>query len=396
MTTSIARRAAVQLVTLASAMLSAAYYYQQAPETFTEIGNVSFNTVAVGIAVTAFALDAVKPEMARIAGDTTSGLIRRMAAAAVFLILFIASMIAVDGFLVKMRSDWAATRGTAITGYADARRVVTGLEAELALVAHARTTEQVKSALDKVAVSKRAFEDTNKCTRLIDADDRRVCRPVLDLREEMAAAIRKGDVEIKLADARAALGKLTLPKSADPQADALASWSGVKVDVVAYLMVTVLGFAVELVACLGVWLVQRPKGSSPTAEPFGTAANRSKTPATTAWQATPEPFDGSLNSSANRSEASKSEPNGSKAKLNRSAKVPEPSEDNPKGSESRLEIERFVMTEVALGRTIGSQQQLVERFGCAASTVSDVLGDLEARRIVRRRIDGRCKITEAA
>ena len=150
MTTSIARRAAVQLVTLASATLSAAYYYQQAPIVQVPLGSwVAVNPIAVGLAVTAFALDTVKLEMARVAGDGSADFGRRVAAGLVFGILFLASMLAVDGFLVKLRSDWAATRGHAISDYGDTRRLVTALEAEFSKVAVARTTEQVRNSMEK-------------------------------------------------------------------------------------------------------------------------------------------------------------------------------------------------------------------------------------------------------
>ena len=304
-----------------------------------------------------------------------------------FGILFIASMIAVDGFLVKMRSDWAATRGTAIAGYADARKTLTTLQADFDQVAHARTTEQVQAALNDAKISARTFAETNKCTRFHDDDDRRLCRPVLDLRQEMAAAIRKGDVEPQLTAARATLAKLTPPKSADPQADALASWSGVKVDVVAYLMVAILGFAVELVACLGVWLVQRPTKVHQKASVYRTAKGAEAS-------VPPKPSDqGKIPSETSKHGVSKGAVKGLPKSFHQTALI-QP-KGSPTSSDVRQTIEAFVMTEVALQRRIGSQRQLVERFGCAESTVSDVLAGLEARGLICRRMDGRCKVTEA-
>jgi len=379
MSTSIGRRAAVQFVTLASATLSAAYYFQQAPDLMVTVsGQVAINPIAIGLALTAFALDTVKPEMARIAGDNASGAVQRGAAALVFAILFVASMLAVDGFLVKLRSDWAATRGHAVSVYADARLAVTGLEIEFAKVVSARTTQQVRSAMEKAYVHARTFNDTRQCTKLTDDDDRRACRPILDLREEMAAAIRKADIEIKLNESRVKLGQLTAPKSADPQADALATWSGAKVDVVAYVMVAILGFAVEVVACLGVWIIQRPaEGLDANGE-----ANRSPS-AIDAPNGSPTP---AANGSAF---------GGQPPRRNRQRGELKPFVKTSNGSDASAAIERFVTTELALGRTIASQRDIAQRFGCAASTVSDALRSLEQRGLVRRRIDGRRKVTEA-
>lgn len=200
MTTSIARRGAVQLVTLASATLSAAYYTQQAPDIIVTVHGTGINMLAAFLGVVAFALDTIKPEMARIAGDGDYGALKRLAAGFVFALLFVASMLAVDGFLIKLRSDWAATRGHAITDYAGAGKAVTDLEAEVQKVATARTTEQVRAAMDKARVPARTWKDTEQCTKIVDDDDRRLCRPILDLREEMAAARRSIGSQRELAE----------------------------------------------------------------------------------------------------------------------------------------------------------------------------------------------------
>jgi hypothetical protein len=389
MATSITRRAAVQLVTLASAALSAGYYFQQAPDTTVAVGQFTFNLIGLGLGATAFALDTVKPEMARLAGDKTLGFVRRIAAAAVFVILFTASMLAVDGILMKLRSDWAATRGHAITDHADARKVVVSLEAELAKVATARTTQQVRGAMEKVKISARTFKDTAECTKLNDDDDRRQCRPILDLREEMAAAIRKADIEPRLGTARAALATRSAPKSADPQADEIATWFGVSADRVAYCMVAILGFAVEVVACLGVWIVQKPDGSE-------RSANGSETKATTV-PAKP-------NGSETKATTVPVKPNGSEPK----AAVPVKPNGSANGSEPKAaavpvkpngsgpsDFELFVVTEVARGRTFHSQQDLCERFQLPPSTVSEALSDMEQRGLIQRRVEGRRKIIEA-
>lgn len=89
-------------------------------------------------------------------------------------------MLAVDGIFVKLRSDWVATRGHAVSAYADARAAVTGLEAEFAKVASARTTQQVRTAMEKANVHARTFTDTRECTKLTDDDDPKQVNRAMD------------------------------------------------------------------------------------------------------------------------------------------------------------------------------------------------------------------------
>jgi hypothetical protein len=243
--------------------------------------------------------------------------------------------------------------------------------------------------MEKVKISARTFKDTAECTKLNDDDDRRQCRPILDLREEMAAAIRKADIEPRLGTARAALATRSAPKSADPQADEIATWFGVSADRVAYCMVAILGFAVEVVACLGVWIVQKPDGSE-------RSANGSETKATTV-PAKP-------NGSETKATTVPVKPNGSEPK----AAVPVKPNGSANGSEPKAaavpvkpngsgpsDFELFVVTEVARGRTFHSQQDLCERFQLPPSTVSEALSDMEQRGLIQRRVEGRRKIIEA-
>lgn len=62
----------------------------------------------------------------------------------------------------------------------------------------------------------------------------------------------------------------------------------------------------------------------------------------------------------------------------------------------RLALEQYVITETALGRPIPSQVFLKDRFGIPRSTVSDIMGDMEARGLIVRRMDGRTKVAQKA
>lgn len=265
MANDLTKRASVQVVMLASAALSATYYAAMAPPIDLAIAGLAINPAAIALGVMAAALDLFKPQAFRIAGTAGLGGVRRIAAGAVFLVLFFASMIAVDGVLMRLRSDASDTRARDASTYASAKAERDRLAGELAKVATARTTSEVRADMDRARVPSSTWSATRECT---DADLLRGpvnaagCKPILDLRQEMAAAIRKADVERDLAAARARLdtieGEAAPPRAADPQAHALAGLLGWSEASVAYGLIALLGFALEIVACLGVWLLARP------------------------------------------------------------------------------------------------------------------------------------------
>lgn len=249
-----ARPMAVQVVAAASASLSAAYYAAQAPEIAVAIAGWVFNPVAIGLGLTAFALDLVKPQMLRAAG-TPGGVARRIAAGAIFGVLFLASMIAVDGMMMKFRSDWAAGRGNAISAYADAKREVDRLAKEIELLGSPRPVATVQAAVQAYRIDGAVWRRSKQCEDISRDDTKEACRPILELYKERGAAARKAELEPQLASARAKLEKIDPPKAADPQAAALAAWLGSDEAKTAYLMVAILGFGVELVACFGLWVL---------------------------------------------------------------------------------------------------------------------------------------------
>lgn len=261
-----ARPMAVQVVAAASASLSAAYYATQAPEIALAVAGWVFNPVAIGLGLTAFALDLVKPQMLRAAG-TPGGVARRIAAGAIFAVLFLASMIAVDGMMMKFRSDWAAGRGNAITAHADAKREVERLAKEIDLLGDPRPVATIQAAVQTTRIDGAIWRRSKQCEDISRDDTKEACRPILELYKERGNAARKAELEPQLAAARAKLEKIDPPKAADPQAAALAAWLGTEEALIAYLMVAVLGFAVELVACLGLWVLmdKRPTAQQPTA-----------------------------------------------------------------------------------------------------------------------------------
>lgn len=274
------RLVAVQAVGIASAACSAAYYAMQAPAHTVEIAGHTFAPWIVAIALTAFALDATKPLMLAAATTPGAGIARRAVAGLIFAVLFAASMIAVDGMLMRLRSDWSAGRDRDVSAYAAARAEHDRLAAELARLARVRTTSEVRADMDRARVPSSIWSATRECT---DADMLRgpvnaaACKPILDLRQEMAGAIRKGELERDLAASRTRLDAVSRPgsavaaRSADPQADVLAGLTGRNRDEIAYAMVLIIGFALELVACFGLYVAGAGSTTRNSAESGGTA-----------------------------------------------------------------------------------------------------------------------------
>ncbi|MGE0700372.1 MAG: hypothetical protein AB7O57_14840 [Hyphomicrobiaceae bacterium] len=254
-----ARQIAVQAVMVASATLSAAYYWGQAPAVIVTVAGVALNPAALGLAATAAALDLSKAQMLQAAGTAGLGWGRRIAAGLVFAVLFVASMIAVDGMLVKMRSDWAGDRSGAMQAHARAKAELARLTVELAKVADAPTIAEVKAQMDAAPVARHVFRRTESCTDVTRPDSFKACKPILDLRKTMASAIRKAEIEPALAQVRAQVAALKPPQAADPQAEAIAKALGIDASVVAYAMIAILGFALELVACMGLWILSKPQ-----------------------------------------------------------------------------------------------------------------------------------------
>lgn len=251
-----ARPLAVQVVAAASASLSAAYYATQAPEILLNIAGWVLNPVAIGLGLTAFALDLVKPQMLRAAGTPGDGP-RRVAAGLIFAVLFVASMIAVDGMMMKFRSDWAAGRGNAISAHKDAKDEVDRLANEFAALGPSRPVAAIQADVKNFRIDPALWRRSAQCEDATKPDTQAYCAPLLELYKERGTAARKAEIEPKLSEARAKLESIDPPKAADPQAAVLAAALGKNEEFIAYLMVAILGFAVELVACLGMWVLDR-------------------------------------------------------------------------------------------------------------------------------------------
>lgn len=260
------RTLAVQLVTLSSATLSALYYAAQAPDTIIRAYGFEIAPWVIFFAVTAFAINSAKPLMMQVAGTPGRGFFRRATAGFTFMVLFIGSMIAVDGVLMKLRSDWAAGRGGVIDNYKMAKKALTDLEAEMASLGPSRPVGEIAAQIAAYPIEMRVWRRSNKCQDISLDETKALCQPILALYREQGVAARKVELEPKIAEARKKLEGLDPPKSADPQAEAWSKATGYDETLIAYGMVAILGLAIEIVACFGTWIAMRPSAGTKKVE----------------------------------------------------------------------------------------------------------------------------------
>jgi hypothetical protein len=361
-------RAAVETVRLGSAGLSASYYAM--------LGLVVHPAAAIALGLIAGAADYIKSNALGAVIDGP-GAIRRLVALPLFLMLFVASMIAVDGVLLQLRDALVAGPARVISSHDRAEADHTAAVSELATLGAVRTPDAIRADMDRAAVPRRVFVATRECTDITRDASFEACKPLLELRQEMAAAIRKRQLEATRDKAATRLEELgPRPASADPQAEALASAAGLSVSTAAWILIGIVGFAIELAACFGLYVLGRP-AQRPANE--NCPAPASDRPALVSDEELANIRARFLASDA----APEPPPPGRSAPLPANV-VPLP--------DAKARTLRTIRDELAAGRTFPSQAELCRAVGVARSTLSDWLADWEAAGdLPRRRVDGRRK-----
>ncbi len=243
-------RAAVETVRVGSAGLSASYYAM--------LGLAVHPLAAVGLGLIAGAADYIKSNALGAVIDGP-GVMRRLIAVPLFLVLFVASMIAVDGVLLKLRDALVSGPANAISDHDRASAAHKAAVDELGKLGNVRTPDAIRADMDAAPVSRTVFRRTNDCTDITKDESFTACKPILDLRREMAGAIRKRELESARNEAVKRLDALgPRPASADPQAEAVANAAGVSVSTAAWILIAIVGFAIELAACFGMYVLGTP------------------------------------------------------------------------------------------------------------------------------------------
>lgn len=376
---------AVETSRIGSAGLSAAW--------FAALGATVHPAAAVALGAIAAATDYTKGTAFAVACTKGGGIARRTTAAALFAVLFVASVVAVDGVLLYLRSHMVAGPADTIRDHDSAAADLAAVQTELAIMTATRSTEQIRAAMDTAAVPLPVFRRTKECTDITKDESLAACAPILDLRKEMAGAIRKRELEAKRDAVQAKLAALgPKPAAADPQASVLATVTGLPEGLIAWGLVAVFGFALELAACFGRYLLHRPASfdGASGAHVLPEASLRLDAPAPRRTVATLRKFrtDGTGHPARML--------NGHPKRQAKTPELPGPSGGTPPGGR-RAEVLAALQTDIAFGKSFPSQRAMEERFNVPRSTLSDWLKEWEADgSIPARRTVGRVKVLEVA
>lgn len=127
-------------------------------------------------------------------------------------------------------------------------------KSEQGKLAGVRSIEAVRAAMDAAPVSRSVFARTKQCTEVTREDSFAACKPILDLRQEMAGAIRKVELDAKVPALKSALDRLPAPEKASASEE-----------VVAGIWAWIMGLAVVLVATFGTVIFARVDTATPAA-----------------------------------------------------------------------------------------------------------------------------------
>ncbi len=239
----------VQIVCVGSATLSAAYYAAWAPHW----------AVMAAIAAFAFTLDLVKPQMFAVAAERWREGRRKAAVwpAAFAALLAIVSMLAVDGMILRLRSDAGDGRTDAQHKHDRASAAYRRAEAELVKIGDVKPVEALKAEM-QAAVPADIWARTKGCTDVTAKSSREACAPTLPIKAGVAVSERAAELEAEKAKAKRILDTSERPSAADPQIDKIARASGWSEASVVLLVTWLAGLAIELVSCFGPALTAPP------------------------------------------------------------------------------------------------------------------------------------------
>lgn len=244
----------VQLVCAGSATLSALYYSNWAPNIY----------AALGLGVFAFALDLVKPELftktARAFRER--GLMAAAAPGAMAVLLFVVSMVAVDGMILKLRSDTSGGLEGVQTKYDRADAEYKNAKTEIGQIGKVQPVAALEAKLES-SVPVEVWRKTKQCTDVTLPASRDACKPVFDLREKIANSKRVAELEGKMTEAKTVLSKTDRPKSTDPQVEFIAKVTGWTEAGAVLCLTWLCGFAIELVSSFGPAMLARPPPPEP-------------------------------------------------------------------------------------------------------------------------------------
>ncbi len=330
---------------------------------------VSLTGVTLGLAAVALAIYQTKS--ATVALLPIAPVRQRLLAGVLAALLLAVSAGAWSSHILEAQRAKAGGESSERTAWALAKAAYDKAKAESDRLGTGSTTDEVRRAMDKVRVAPWAWTETRQCTSdasAMSAEAARACKPMLDLRVAMAQAIARAEAKRELAAAGAKLATLKPQPEATADETMLArGW--------AWLM----GAAVVLAATFGPALfAQVEQVPVRRTDGHGTAAAGQSA---IAAETTPE-----ADGSPDRPEHAVSGPDHGGGSGGPGGVRPD-----------KQAVLNALLTDLALGRRFGSQDELAQRFGRRKSTISDWLREWEEAGLIPvRQTRGRCKVIEVA
>lgn len=250
-----------------------------------------------------------------------------------------------------------------------AQSAYTKAASELASLEGTRSTGEIQAAMAVAPVSRNVFRRTAQCTDVTRDDSFEACKPILDLRQEMARAIRKRELEISVPELKAELDGIKPPEEAsvsETWVEGIWGW--------------IMGFAVVFIATFGTVIFCRVE-TKPDDENKSSAEDCPSEPGTEAPAKAEHP-------AIRPSESS-----------NVIALVRPSDDDDPKPPKKSRTYRKDEALADLLGRMqknqYSSQRELADDYGVPYQTLSDWIKSWEADGLVIRRKEGRRKIVAA-
>ncbi len=315
------------------------------------------------------------------------------------LLLVVLSIAATAYVVIGSGARNAETQATTTVAAAEHRRAraraeqrLTAIERDITGLGPVRTPQTVRADMDIAPVPRSIFVRTRECTEVTLPESFRACQPILVLRQEMARAISRQDLEHQRTEAAAELQRLGPPVAGTGWAHTarvIAAIPGVWVSEaeIEAKLVLLVPFLLVLIAELGtIAFLHIGLGRLPARapQPDNQPDMQSDFPA--------------LSSSEAQRVAAFFRPDDSGRSGGPSGdRWPGPAPRKPDapagGYEPRKsEVIARLIADLSAGRTYGSQREIAERFGVPRATLSDWLREAESRGdIPRRRTVGRCK-----
>lgn len=359
---------AVRLVAAASALMSATYYYGWLPRLPVSILGVELYAAGLAFGCGLAALDLCKGVAVNAAAQLWHERRRLQAAlpALVAGVLVVVSFFAVDGLLMQLRVGAAGRATDAQKAWDRSETDYRKAMEELDTLTGDRTIADVRAAMDAAPVPRGVFARTKECTDVTRDDSFASCKPILDLRQEMARAIRKQELEHDVASLKAQLDARERPPAADAQAEAIAHaiawWRGAEqqpndvTPLVMLVMCWLIGLGIEGVSTFGpYWSATRPRPAAYNSfSPCGTATDR------------PASINADLRT------------------IHRTVR-----------RTGKREALGDLLTRLALGQEVPPQDQLAREWGRSKSSVSEWMAEWEREGLIpERRQVGRRKLIQ--